>query len=148
MTNATHNLGSSNVPHREGWYWLYDKGRPYQPQLYRIYRDQYDSNILLCSLRDKASTPENWTYLKQQGVDRLEYIGENLPTCIVPAKSGYYWVTSIVRVRIVEGEYPETKAEIIGSQYSYDWVSIIEMSQAVRIDFIAEVDGVTWNRLI
>jgi hypothetical protein len=141
-------------PERQGWYWFYFEGRPFEPQLYKlsIHKTKPSEKPQMhCSRRGRQTTPNTWEYYKNQDeISAIEYIGEHLPDLVMPKESGFHWVTArngtrdIVRVihaykNLLDGA--EIKALCIGRQYQYDWEQVIESFQAVRIDFIAPADG-------
>lgn len=134
-------------PSTEGWHWVWFANER-NPRLFWIDKDGFKEHN-----KYPAGIAENWAYIKQQyNPSRFEYLGRALPQRIVPKQDGYYWITSgdgsrhIVRCK--KRNYVDYSpvsittwhAELMGSNMTHSWYSVVEAYQVLRIDFIAEAD--------
>lgn len=143
-------------PSRSGWYWLYERGNPHKPLLYKV-----DIPVTCFSVVDvspistpsslfnrlgKDAIPESWNYINRGNrVEHLVYLGKVLPPRLMPSKPGFYWVVSQHTghryiVKISQYCNGELRAEIIGDAMVFAWLDIVEMYQVLRIDFIGDLN--------
>jgi hypothetical protein len=140
-------------PFGEGWYWFHTHSLPANPELYYVSKPL--NKETLCSRKGAASLPDSWEFVKKQDrVFAVEKIGALFPECLMPKDNGYYWMfcrdgtKHIIKVQIA---LPFTdrgpaylsqslRAEIVGSQYTHSFLSIVEAYGAVRVEYLAPAD--------